>query len=346
MELKTQALDRVLEALSPALAKELERVVKETRDELEEEFQKRLQAAIREAQISFQKDVEAQLQRSIGETRESTRKQVSEELEQRFKKTLEDATKQLQSKWSEERAHLEDQLGQWRVFAEAQRQFADASTQAEILARFMKLAEPFASGLAVYVTKADGLALWKSHGETAFPEIISEGTTDPESYFRTMSVRRKTVAAVCAVPPCRTEIIDFLVSSMERAIEIFGLKLKNPASKPVVASQTVATSTSAPAPAESTVDGQKSHAEARKTARLLVSEIKLYNEQELKLGRENSDIYERLQKEIDLGREMYNHRVPETVLASRDYFHEELVRILGENDPARLGPAYPGPVNS
>jgi hypothetical protein len=331
MELKTQALDRVLEALSPALAKELERVVKETREELEQEFQKRLQGAVRETQMSAQKEAEALLQRSVAETREATRKQVSEELEQRFKKTLDESTKQLNTEFSAERKRLEEQLGKWRVFADAQRQFADAATQAEILARFMKLAESFAAGLAVYVTKADGLALWKSRGEAAFPEIISEGTTDPESYFRTISVRGKTVAAVCATPPFRLEIVDFLVSSVERAIEVFGLKLKTPVPKPAPGSETDA------------ADDQKSNAEARRTARLLISEIKLYNEEELKAGRENNDIYRRLQKEIDHGREAYTQRVPSKILSSRDYFHEELVRILGENDEARMGTAYPGP---
>lgn len=331
MELKTQALDRVLEALSPTLAKEFERVVKETRDELEQEFQKRLQGAVREAQISLQKEAEAQLQRSVTEARESTGKQVSEELEQRFRKTLDENTKQLQSEWSAERKRLEEQLGKWRVFADAQRQFADASTQAEILARFMKLAEPFAAGLAVYVTKSDGLALWKSRGEAAFPEIISEGTTDPESYFRTISMRGKTVAAVCATPPCRTEIVDFLVSSVERGIEVFGLKLKTPVPKPAAGS------------GPDSADDQKSHAEARRTARLLISEIKLYNEEELKAGRENNDIYRRLQKEIDHGREAYTQGIASKVQGSRDYFHEELVRILGENDAARMGVGYPGP---
>src|SRR5206468_11619925 len=52
----------------------------------------------------------------------------------------------------------------------------------------------------VYVIKADGLALWKSRGDGAFPEIISQQTTDPESYFRAITVRGKTVAAVSAMP--------------------------------------------------------------------------------------------------------------------------------------------------
>jgi len=331
MELKTQALDRVLEALSPALAKELERLVQETRDELEQEFQQRLQDVVREAQAAAHREADAELQRRIAETREATRKQVIEEVEERFKTTLEENTNKIQTETAAERRALEEELAKWRVFVQAQRQFADASTQAEILARFLKLAEPFAAGLAVYVTKADGLALWKSRGNGVFPEIISEGSTDPESYFRTVVVRGKVVAAVCASPPCKMEIVDFLVSSVERVIEIFGLRLKTPLPNPVTL------------PRSDGADDEKSHADARRTARLLISEIKLYNEEELKAGRENHDIYRRLQKEIDHGRQAYSQRISGKILSSRDYFHEELIRILGNNDETRMGAGYPGP---
>ena len=100
-------------------------------------------------------------------------------------------------------------------------------------------------------------------------------------------VRGKVVAGVCALPPCKMEIVDFLVSSVERAIEIFGLRLGMPLRQPVVL------------PKLNGSDDEKSHADARRSARLLVSEIKLYNEEELKAGRENHDIYRRLQKEIE-----------------------------------------------
>jgi hypothetical protein len=248
MELKTQALDRLLEALSPTLAQELDRVVQETREGLEREFQVRL----RDAQLSAEKlaedaiqrsaadaraaeeQAEALLQRSVADARESTERRVTEELEQRFRRMLEETTHRLQTEFAAERKQFEEQLHQWRVFADAQRQFAEASTQSDMLSRFLKLAAPFAAALALYVSRADGLALWKSRGDLTFPQIISEGSTDPESYFRTILVRGKVVAAVCAAPPCRMEIIDFLVSSVERAVEVFGLKLNTPTPKPVI----------------------------------------------------------------------------------------------------------------
>src|SRR2546425_4303300 len=226
MELKTQALDRVLEALSPALAAELDRVVAETRQTLEQEFQKRLQTAVREAETATKTSADALMARAVAETKEATKKQVSAELEERFRGKTAETAAHLKGEASAERARLQEQVDQWRVFAETQRQLAEASSQPEILARFLKIAQPFAAGLGLYVAKADGLALWKHRGNGAFPAIISQETTDPESYFRTITVRDKTVAAVCGVPPFKSEALDFLSTSLQHAIEVFGLKLR------------------------------------------------------------------------------------------------------------------------
>ncbi len=90
-------------------------------------------------------------------------------------------------------------------------------------------------------------------------------------------------------------------------------------------------------------DEQEAHSYAKRFARLLVSEIKLYNEQRVVDGRHNRDLYVRLKKDIDKSREMYEKRIPPSVTSKIDYFHDELVRILGENDPSTLGSDYPGP---
>src|SRR5262245_59288326 len=164
MELKTSALDRVLEALSPTLATEIDRVVHETREALEQDFQVRLQTALRQGESAAAAAIEAQVQLSVAEAVEMKRKQISEELEQQFKERLDAAMAQAQSDASSERAKLQQEVEHWRVLAETQRQLAAASSQPEILARFLKAAEPFADGLAVYVMKNGGLALWKSRG--------------------------------------------------------------------------------------------------------------------------------------------------------------------------------------
>lgn len=88
----------------------------------------------------------------------------------------------------------------------------------------------------------------------------------------------------------------------------------------------------------------KLHNDAKRFARLLVSEIKLYNEQKVVAGRKNRDLYDRLKEDIDRSREMYMKRVSPIVSSKVDYFHDELVRTLGENDPGALGSDCPGPM--
>ena len=82
---------------------------------------------------------------------------------------------------------------------------------------------------------------------------------------------------------------------------------------------------------------ERKHEEARRFARLLVSEIRLYNEQAVQDGRAARDIYSRLKEDIDRSREMFEQRVPGDVRADSNYFYEELVRILGDGDPDTLG---------
>jgi len=93
----------------------------------------------------------------------------------------------------------------------------------------------------------------------------------------------------------------------------------------------------APRPALSAED-QKAHDDARRFARLVVSEIKLYNEAKVAEGRKTKDIYERLKEDIERGRQMYNDRVADPVRGNSDYFQDELVRILAGGDASALGP--------
>lgn len=85
------------------------------------------------------------------------------------------------------------------------------------------------------------------------------------------------------------------------------------------------------------------HNDARRFARLLVSEIKLYNEQKVTEGRESNDLYDRLKEAIDRSREMYDKRVQPAVVSKFDYFHYEVVNSLAEGQDAKLGSGYPGP---
>jgi hypothetical protein len=90
-------------------------------------------------------------------------------------------------------------------------------------------------------------------------------------------------------------------------------------------------------------DDQKAHRDAKRFAKLLVSEIELYNKAKVGDGRKAGDLYKRLKSDIDRSRQTYEKRFGKTVGKQYDYFHEEVVRILAGTDAVLLGPEYPGP---
>jgi hypothetical protein len=92
----------------------------------------------------------------------------------------------------------------------------------------------------------------------------------------------------------------------------------------------------------SSEEERRLHNDARRFARLLISEIKLYNEQKVSEGRSKNDLYDRLREYIDRSREMYDKRVKAEVASRYDYFHGELVNTLAEGDASKLGSNYPG----
>ncbi|HVD92643.1 MAG TPA: hypothetical protein VNC21_10190, partial [Vicinamibacterales bacterium] len=78
---------------------------------------------------------------------------------------------------------------------------------------------------------------------------------------------------------------------------------------------------------------------ARRYARLLVSEIKLYNEAAVRAGRQQRDLLKRLRPEIDRAQRLYEERVPAAVGSRHLYFQQELVQTLADGDPGLLGNA-------
>ncbi len=144
-----------------------------------------------------------------------------------------------------------------------------------------------------------------------------------------------------------TTTTDEFVPTQEQTYGTFDLD--SPKAETVEVSQPVATAPKSrlsernvDLPIEVSEDERRLHNDARRFARLLVSEIKLYNEQKVKEGREASDLYERLKEAIDRSREMYDKRVQPAVASKFDYFHYELINTLAEGDDNKLGGSYPG----
>jgi hypothetical protein len=88
-----------------------------------------------------------------------------------------------------------------------------------------------------------------------------------------------------------------------------------------------------------TQEESRQHEDARRFARLLISELLLYHEDAVVTGRKQRDICARLAVEIDKSRQAYDQRVPHQVRARADYFHEELIRTLAQGDALALGRA-------
>jgi hypothetical protein len=109
-----------------------------------------------------------------------------------------------------------------------------------------------------------------------------------------------------------------------------------------VASARAASTAAAPAVATDPLAGLSPedadvHRKAQRFARLLVDEIKLYNQAKVAEGRRNKDLYDRLKEDIDKSRGTFQKRYGNTAAASVDYLQQELLRSLAEDDISIMG---------
>ncbi len=122
------------------------------------------------------------------------------------------------------------------------------------------------------------------------------------------------------------------LSALRRSERVPG---EEPQSEPASAPVTTA------APEKPAEDDSETGKKARRFAKLLVEEIKLYNQAKVNEGRQNSDLYERLKEDIEKSRATYEKRYGQSVAASSEYFNQELVRILADNDIKLMGDNFP-----
>ncbi len=115
-----------------------------------------------------------------------------------------------------------------------------------------------------------------------------------------------------------------------------------PAAEVVEVAASAASASAAAAPAADPFAGMSpedadTHRKAQRFARLLVDEIKLYNQAKVNEGRRNKDLYDRLKEDIDKSRATFQKRYGSTVAATGDYFQKEVVRSLAEDDMSVMG---------
>lgn len=112
---------------------------------------------------------------------------------------------------------------------------------------------------------------------------------------------------------------------------------------PVVPMAVAAPAASGPDWSKLPREEQELHAKAQRFARVRVAEMRLYQAQAVRQGREDGRLYVALRGEMDRGRTQFKHEFLHTP-SMIDYFHMELVRTLANDDASLLGPEYPGPL--
>ena len=118
-----------------------------------------------------------------------------------------------------------------------------------------------------------------------------------------------------------------------------------PAAEVVEVAASAASASAAAAPAADPFAGLSqedadTHRKAQRFARLLVDEIKLYNQAKVNEGRRNKDLYDRLKEDIEKSRATFQKRYGSTAAASGDYFQKEVVRSLAEDDLSVMGDSF------
>jgi hypothetical protein len=147
-----------------------------------------------------------------------------------------------------------------------------------------------------------------------------------------------------AAPPVQTisSFSDPFASHAPKHVPASVAVEPEPAAEVVEVASAHAASAAAPATATDPLAGLSPedadvHRKAQRFARLLVDEIKLYNQAKVAEGRRNKDLYDRLKEDIDKSRGTFQKRYGSTVAASGDYFQNELVRSLAEDDISIMG---------
>jgi len=96
-------------------------------------------------------------------------------------------------------------------------------------------------------------------------------------------------------------------------------------------------STSAVAAPALSAGEEEIHKKAKRFAKLLVEEIRLYNQSKVTQGKKHKDLYNRLKEDIEKSRTSYDKRYGQSAAATADYFTQELIRVLADNDASLLG---------
>jgi hypothetical protein len=165
--------------------------------------------------------------------------------------------------------------------------------------------------------------------EPAIRESVAPSPPAPEP----AEVAPPPVPEVAAAEPALRESVAPSPPAPEPA------EVAPPPAPEVAAAEPAIRESVAPPPPAPVLD--EAHEKARRFAKLLVEEIKLYNPTKVAEGRARGDLYSRLRVDIEKSRAAFQNRYGGSI-SGVDYFTQELLRILADNNPALMGVGFPG----
>ena len=272
-----------------------------------------------------------------------------------------------------EETHRAGTNGRGGVRPESVRRLDGAAGQVDALTRFLEECRRHASRVALLVLREGKVEVWKSAG-FAGPEVDRREIPSSEPLDRALAGvpqllkgDNDVARALGASDAGRAVLVPFVVrekvsgavyadgshldaEAIAALTYVAGLVVDRLAKRKLVPAPPLAPweAPGLEAPLERASEpplagslahenGDADRDEARRFARLLASEIKLYNEHAVAIGRRHRNLYALLAGDIERGRALYEERVPQSVRAGADYYYEELVEVLAGGKPEALG---------
>jgi DNA-binding response OmpR family regulator len=148
---------------------------------------------------------------------------------------------------------------------------------------------------------------------TPAPELVR-----PSSQVSTDVPTSALDETVAAIPPQKAERLEQAMSVenvFDRMVEEERKPVPHPTGSPEIKK---------PQAKPEMLGDPAAHAAAKRFARIIISDIALYNQRALEDGIQNGTIYEVLRDEIEEGRKLYEARVPSEIVSSTDYYQEAI----------------------
>ena len=153
----------------------------------------------------------------------------------------------------------------------------------------------------------------KEHGHVDLPEMSRPPAREFESSLLTMERQAHTDRDVSDAIPSRSAIPKARATDGQESSALFPDTLSLDAS--------IFQKEECDIPRVDEAD-PKAVEKARRFARIIVSDVALYNQEAVIEGLKNGTFFELLKNDIDEGRELYEGRVPVAIKAKRDYYQE------------------------